>query len=281
MLGMKKEEYRETFSAEPGTVLKVYNKTGSVDVSSWDRDYVEVEAIKKSISDKLVPLNEARIEVTPGNEFVVRTHYDTFRSRGVSVDYRITVPKGVLVTHLETATGKINVADVSGDVDAKASTGAIQIHKVNGFIKAVTSTGSINVDNVSGDVDAKASTGAIKIQRVDGFVRAVASTGSIDITGVGGIYEARTSTGKISAEVQAIRDSLEIRSSMGGITVFLSPSIAAQLEVNTSNGSITYEDLPLTVSQSSKTRLIGRLGEGGGKIDIKTSTGSIHLKKLP
>lgn len=49
MLGMKKEEiYRKTFSVEPGTVLKVYNETGSINVSSWDRDYVEVVAVRHS-----------------------------------------------------------------------------------------------------------------------------------------------------------------------------------------------------------------------------------------
>ena len=43
------KEYRETFSVKPGTVLKVFNKNGNIDVSSWDRDYIEVEALKRGI----------------------------------------------------------------------------------------------------------------------------------------------------------------------------------------------------------------------------------------
>lgn len=245
MLGMKKEEmYRKTFSIEPGTVLKVYHKTGNIDVSSWDRDYVEVVGVKYSNWLNRF-LKVPSIDVTTGREFVVRTLSSTFFCDAVPVEIRITVPRGMQVAYLETSTGKINVANVSGDVNAKTSTGAVQI------------------------------------QRVDGFVRAVTSTGSIDITGVNGIYEARTSTGKISAEVPAIRDILEIEAKTGSITAFLSPDIAAQLEASTSNGKITYEDLPLTVSESSNKKLTGRLGEGGSKIDIKTSTGSISLKKLP
>jgi len=245
MSGIKKEEvYRKTFSVETGTALKVYGKAGHIDISSWDRDYVEVVAVKQSNFLNRFLKVQGSIDVTTGPEFVVRNLYSASFACAVPVEIRITVPKGVQVAHVETSTGEISVA------------------------------------NVSGDVDAKTSTGAIKIQRVDGFVRAATSTGSIDITKVNGIYEARTSTGKISVEVSAIRDNLKIEAKTGSITASLSPSIAAQLEANTSMGKITYEDLPITVGESSDKKLTGRLGKGGGKIAIKASTGSISLKKL-
>ena len=276
---MNKKEYRETFSVKPGTVLKVFNKNGNIVVNSWDRDYVEVEAlIQRHLWTVL--LKEPTIDVTTGNELVVRTLYSSTLSQAIPVQYRILAPKGVLVAQVETSTGRINVDEVSGDVDAKTSTGDIQIHKVNGLVKAVTSCGKINVNEVSGDADARTSTGGIQLHKVDGFVKAVTSCGNIDITGIGGLSGARTDNGKISVEVPAIRDNLEIRSSNGGITVFLSQGVAAQLEVSTSNGQITYGDLPLTVTESSKKKFTGKLGEGGGRINIKTSNGSINLKKL-
>lgn len=280
-LAVNKEAYRKTFSVKPGTVLKIFNKNGAIAVNGWDRDYVEVEALMKK-HWWTSSLKEPGIDVTNGNEFVVRTLYSTALSEAIPVQYRITVPKEMLVSHAETSTGKIHVAEVAGNVDAKTATGDIQIRQVNGFVKAVTSTGKINADVVSGDVDAKTATGDIQIRQVNGFVKAVTSYGKIDITGVGGLSGARTDTGKISVEVPAIRDNLEIRSSNGSITVFLSRDIAAQLEASTSSGQITYGDLPLTVSQLSKTKLAGKLGEGqgNGRINIKTSTGSINLEKL-
>jgi DUF4097 and DUF4098 domain-containing protein YvlB len=299
------KEYRKTFSVEPGTVLKIYNKNGNIDVSSWDRDYVEVDA-KSNFFKNL--LKEPSIDISTGKEFVVRTLN--------SMNLRITVPKGVLITRVENSKGKINVKNVSGDVDvetstgeiqihrvdgfvkaetnigkinvenvsgdvnAKTSTGEIEIHGVNGFVKAETNIGKINVENVSGDVDAKTSTGEIDIHGVNGFVKADTNIGKIYITGVSGLYEVRTDKGDISVEVPAIRDNLEIKSRYGSITAFLSPNIAAQLEASTSNGNITYKDLPITVTQSSKTMMTGRLGEGSGRINITTSMGSITLKKL-
>jgi hypothetical protein len=237
------KEYRKTFSVVPGTVMKIYNKNGNIDVSSWERDDIEVEAIKQSnLFTSLLP--EPSIDILTGNELIARTLYSSALSEAIPVQYRITVPKGVLVTRVETSNGKISVAGVSGDVDANTSTGEIQIHKVNGFVKAVT------------------------------------SNGNIDITGVGGLYEARNDRGDISVEVPAIRDNLAIRSSNGNITVSLASNIAAQLEASTSNGNITYSDLPLTVNELSKTKLTGKLGEGSNRINLETSRGSITMKKL-
>jgi hypothetical protein len=237
------KEYRKTFSVAPGTVMKIYNKNGNINVCSWDRDEIEVEAIKQSNVFTSF-LKEPGIDVLTGNELIVRTLYSSSLSEAVPVQYRITVPKGVLVTRVETSNGKINVEGVSGDVDANTSTGEIQIHKVNGFVKAVT------------------------------------SNGKIDITEVGGLYEARNDRGDISVEIPAIRDNLEIRSSNGSIIVSFAPNITGQLEASTSNGNITYTDLPLTVSELSKTRMTGKLGDSSNRINIKTSRGSITLKKL-
>jgi hypothetical protein len=264
-LAVSKEEYRQNFSVAPGTVLKVYNRNGAINVSSWDRDYIEVVAVKKlHWWDRF--LKEPRIDIATGKEFVVRTLYDSAVCEAIPIYYRITVPKGMLVKHVETSTGEINLDQVTGSV------------------KAVTSTGKIHADQVTGDVDAKTSTGDIQIRKVAGFVKAITSMGSIDIAGIGGLYGASTKTGKISAEVPALRDNLEIKSSTGSITVFLSPDIAGELEASTSNGQITYIELPLKVSEASKTKLSGRLGEGASardnKIFIKTSTGAITLKKL-
>ena len=144
----------------------------------------------------------------------------------------------------------------------------------------VTKTGKVTVDHVSGDVDAQAATGEINIHQAKGFVKAVTTMGNIVIAGIGGLTEARTETGKISAEVPAIRDSAAIISGTGGITVSLSPRIDARLEASATTGKITYTDLHLTVNQSSGTKLAGRLGAGSGLINLKTTTGSISIKKL-
>jgi hypothetical protein len=282
-VNMNKAEYRKNFSVAPGAVLKVYNRNGDINVSGWDRDYIEVVAVKK-LRWWTRFLKEPSIDIATGKEFVVRTLYNSAVCEAIPIHYRITVPKGMLVKHVETSTGEINLGKVTGDVDVKTSTGVIQIFEVNGSVKAVTSTGKIHANQVTGDMEARTSAGDIQIHQVNGFVKAVTSCGKIDITGIGGLCEARTNTGEIFVEVPAIRDNLEIRSSTGSITVFLSPDIVGELEAGTRNGKITYIELPIKVSEASKTKLTGKLGEDaracGGRINIKTFTGSITIKKL-
>lgn len=263
MLGMNKEEiYRKTFSIEPGTNLEAYSNMGSIDVSDWDRDYVEVVGVKHSNWLTRLFKLQGNIDVTTGRELVVRSNYRTSFFCAVPIEILIKVPREMQIARLETSTGAIKMTNVSGNVKAKTSTGAIQ------------------VENVSGDIDVKTSTGAIKIRKVDGFVRAEAGTGSIDIAGAEGIHGVRTSTGAITVEVPSFRDSLDIKAGTGGITAYLAPDLAAELEVSTSLGKINFEDLAITVSQTSGKKLVGKLGDGGGKIAIETSTGAISLKKL-
>lgn len=242
-LGAGKGE-QKTYPVENGTVLKIYHKNGDIDISSWDREEIQLEAVRHS-SLLGVFVKEPKIDVVTGKEFIIRTVYSSSASESFRIQYRIKVPKKVLVKEVESSNGNINVENVSGDVNAKTSTGGIHINKVNGFVKAVSSNGKIN------------------------------------ITGVEGLSGALTESGDISVEAPAIRDNLDINSSSGSITVFLSPDISAQLEAGTSSGTIAYENLPLSISQSSKTKITGKLGDGGNqKINIKTSSGSIKLKRL-
>ena len=235
------KDERKTFSVEPGTVLKIYNDNGNIDISGWDGNEIEVDIVTKG---KPLFGKAPTVDISTGKEFVIRTLYSSTMSRTVPIDLRIKVPKGVLVADVVGSSGTINVANVSGDVNAKTSTGGIQITKVNGFVKAVTSNGKIN------------------------------------ITEVKGLIEARNSTQDIHVEVPAFRDNLTISSSAGSITVLLSQNISAQLEASAPSKTVTFTDLPLTLSESSPKKIVGKIGAGGGLINIKTSAGSITLKKL-
>jgi hypothetical protein len=262
--------YLKKFPVKPGTVLKIYNaKDGDIEVSGWGRHYIEIEARRGCF------LKNPKLDVSTGPELIVRTLN--------SMNLRIAVPQKTLVGEVETSSGKVNLKNLSGSVAVKIATGDTVIRGVKGSVKAGVNMGKINVENVTGDVDAKTSSGDIKIQGVNGFVKAETNMGKINITGVSGLAGARTNMGEIAVEIPAIRDNLEIYTKSGNITAFLSPSLTAQLEANTSKGTVAYsKELPLTVNQLSERRLSGRLGEGGAKIiKIKIkSFGAIILKKL-
>jgi hypothetical protein len=56
------------------------------------------------------------------------------------------------------------------------------------------------------------------------------------------------------------------------------PSFAGQVELKTSYGSIKTA-LPVTVTgEIIKKAIKGTIGQGEGKLDLQTRSGSIHLK---
>ena len=60
--------------------------------------------------------------------------------------------------------------------------------------------------------------------------------------------------------------------------VRLPAGVSADVKASTSNGSIT-SDFELTTRTISKTKLDGRIGNGGPLIEVSTSNGSIRLMR--
>ncbi|UNC92164.1 hypothetical protein [Candidatus Contubernalis alkaliaceticus] len=117
MFGIKKEEFLEKYFVEPGALLQVYNKTGSISITSWEQDYIEVVAVKQSVLGLF--LDQVNIEVKVSDRIVISSEYSNRASLIVGVEYQIRVPEGILVSQVDNSTGSINVENVAGDVIAQ------------------------------------------------------------------------------------------------------------------------------------------------------------------
>jgi DUF4097 and DUF4098 domain-containing protein YvlB len=254
------ESFDQSYQVEPATKLEVRNRNGNVTIQCWDQRHVKVNATKKtSWGGKL---DNVEIRVTQNDTMTIETIHLVKNPR-VSVTYDIRVPSNVLVSHVHTSNGGIEIEGTQGDAVVETSNGRIELHDVHGDIQAMTSNGKI------------------EIEKVKGFVSAETSNGSIEITRVSGIKRAETSNGSIEAEIQAIHDDrLQIRTSNGSIELHLFAEIDADIEMRTSNGKITLHGLDIVAREISKTALKGKIGKGGPTIYGKTSNGSIHLYKL-
>ena len=131
-----------------------------------------------------------------------------------------------------------------------------------GDLKAVTSNGWINLSGVEGYVTAKTSN--------DGKMEGKS----------GGVGDLQASNGPISAEISAIPGDVVISTSNGEITLRIAKDLNARVIATTSNGRIAIRDLPLRVSESTETSVLGSLGAGGPTITIVTSNGDINLAGL-
>lgn len=232
---------KRSFDVEQGGSLFIDSDAGSIEVSTHNRDTIEVEVDKRgrNADDFTVTMDQS------GDDLKIygkKSSGNWFSGFSLDVHYKVVVPTRYDV-HLRTGGGGIEVANLTGDIDAH------------------TSGGGIRVGDIIGDVDVRTSGGSIKVGEVAGNLKAHTSGGSI--------------TAKITK--QPTEDSA-LTTSGGSVTAYLAPGIAVDLEARTSGGSVSSE-IPVN-GTLKQTRIKGEINGGGPRLKLATSGGSVRIKEL-
>ncbi len=252
--------FEEAYTVAPGSVFEIRNRNGKISIEGWGGDQVKIHAIKESRWGG--NLDNVKIQVQPGEHFSIETVHLVSNPK-VSVSFDIQVPIDVTVARVTTSNGKIVLTRTHGDTHVESSNGKIEI------------------DDAVGNISASTSNGAISIRQVKGFIAAETSNGAIDAEGVAGVVSLETSNGAIHADVPAIgNNGLRVRTNNGKIELKLAPGLNADIEAKTSNSDIELDGIEVVAQEISRSRLRGRIGEGGKKIVCKTSNGAIILGRL-
>lgn len=142
-----------------------------------------------------------------------------------SVSYTVDLPPRVPVSG-RTSSGGISVSGV-GEVDVRTDSGAVDLDDVDGTVRVHTVNGRINGRGLKGEgVRAETDNGAIDLELSSPQdVRAKTSNGAVSVTVPDGRYRvsARTSNGEKDIGVRN------------------DPSADSELDLHTTNGSITVE----------------------------------------
>jgi hypothetical protein len=159
------QAYEKTVPLAAGGSLHLENVNGSVDVRAWDRAEVQIYAVKRaSRSDEDLSLVNIDVDATLGRVNIV-THYPADQGVDVSVDYRIRVPRRVLLENISTVNGTIHVTDVdgggklhtvNGDVDVMDCAGGFSARTTNGDIheelRVLTTKASVELESMNGSI---------------------------------------------------------------------------------------------------------------------------------
>lgn len=137
------EVFVHTYPLSAGGSFLLANVNGSIQVDGWDRDEVEVRAVKTSQSDAH-DLDEVKIDVesNPG-QVAVHTRYPRGEGAEVAVEYHIYVPFHVLLGNIETVNGSVTVRGVEGGGE---------LHSVNGDVEVLNSCGRFSAKTTNGDL---------------------------------------------------------------------------------------------------------------------------------
>lgn len=200
----------------------------------------------------------------------------------VNIDFRfvVFVPENFNLD-LKTSGGGITVAELNGAVKSKTSGGALSFTNVRGRIEGHTSGGGIQLKACRGTAWIETAGGAIDIRDHKGDVAAQSRGGGISCERVEGKLDAETSGGSICAvlEAQRTRD-CRLATCGGDITVRLPSSSRLDIEAETSAGGVNSELSVTPVGEQERTWLRGKLNGGGPLLMLRTSAGSIYIKKL-
>ncbi len=153
-------------------------------------------------------------------------------------------------------------ADVQLDLDT--SGGPITVRgERTANVKVDTSGGAITVDGGRANFDLDTSGGPIRVGRVLGNVIADTSGGSITVDYVG----------PTATEVS-------LDTSGGAIRVGVDRAAKLDISASTSGGSVQIDNLPFETRNLRRTRAVGSINGGGGRLTADTSGGSIEIRGM-
>lgn len=299
-----------TFRAAAGGQLVIEADRGSVTLEGADTEEVRIEVTRQVTrgSDEkaaeMLKRHEVRFREDQG---IIRLETelrgkDSWNWRGpqLEVSIRAILPREFNID-CRTAGGSIRVGQVKGTVAVRTAGGSLSLESLEGAISGKTSGGSIRAMQLKGTSDLSTAGGSIAVDGMSGKTLKVATSGgSIKLVGIQVPAEARTAGGGIDIEtasgpllastsggsitarfLEVPKEEVSLKTSGGGITLVLPEQAAFHLDASTSAGSVK-SDFPVLVTRSgdeARSSLVGPVNGGGPVFTLRTSAGSIRVKK--
>lgn len=243
------------FRTSPGGTLALDVDGGAVEVTPWARNEVVVETWS-TFGDRFRTSGR-----TTGSGVSIEGRWTEGRApRWRSSDrlrFVVRVPSRYSA-HVSTAGGSVAVARLDGGVTARTAGGSVTVGGATGDVQVATSGGSITVGRVGGRLAVETSGGAI---RLDG--------------GAGGALSAQTSGGSIAATIRhRLNAPVTLETSGGAVAITLPAGVNANLDAEAYGGGISSDFGP-----ARGTRLRTTLGDGGPTVRLRTTGGSVAIRR--
>lgn len=140
------KEFNQSYPLQPGGSFELQNVNGTVDVQGWDRDTIEVHAVKTA-KHKESDLDLVAIDVDARPAAVsVATRYPQNEGVEVLVEYTVHVPHRAHVEHVGTVNGTLRVSGVEMVEDLRTVNGNIEVYDGGGSVHARSTNGSVHLE---------------------------------------------------------------------------------------------------------------------------------------
>ncbi len=231
--GGEKEEFHKSYALSAGGSVRLHNINGDVQIKTWDKNEVKVDAIKHADDKEM--LDELKIIVDATSDLVdIDTQYpddnEGHGGHGLWVEYTITVPKGVNLDMIKTVNGDIDISGVGGKLNVSTVNGTVRVSDIQNECRLETVNGKIHAECAS-----LKSESDIKLKSVNGGIAVnLPANSSVDI-------KAKTLSGHISNDFGLVSSRDDDEHSFVKIGDSLDGKIGsggAHLDAETVNGAI-------------------------------------------
>ncbi len=277
-----REDFHFSYPLSPGGSVTLEGFNGSVEISGWDKDIVEIDGTKYAGTENR--LNQIKIDISPTPSSIsIHTSRPVDRFGNAGVRFSIHVPRKAELSSIVSSNGAIRVEDIEGRSRLRTSNGGIHATGIRGALNAETSNGSVDLSDIVGDSVVRTSNGSVRAELKKGSFDAHTSNGSITarlLESDDKPVRLESSNGHIELTLDAARE-VHADTSNSSITVRLPGSIGATVRAHTSNSSISTDfDVSVHGGHLSKHSLEGTIGEGGPLLDLGTSNGGIKIVRF-
>ena len=165
----------------------------------------------------------------------------------LNYDIRIEIPRNLAAgsrVSAKTASGKLSVSDVTGDVSATTASGKTRLSNITGTVTTTSASGSIEVTDVVGSLEANT------------------ASGSVTVNGGEAWTALRTVSGRISVDNFTMKNARLVTVS-GGVRASAVVNNSVDYSVTTVSGGV---NLDLTIPESSGATMTFKTASGGADV---------------
>lgn len=276
----------KTFKVTGVPQIEVDTWDGAIEVHSWDKPEIEVEIEKRAMEQSL--LDQIKVEATQQGDRIVLKVTGPSRSEfnGLTIGVHIS-PTARLRVVVPRAS---NLVAHSGD-------GSIKAEAIDGKVVLNTADGSVTATQMSGELQIRSGDGSIRLDKVTGKLDLETDDGSIGLEGKPTVLHVKTGDGSIRARIDTdtvMADNWDVTTGDGGVVLTLPGLFNAQLDAETSDGTVRSSHPLLGDDEERMDRRRGedgderrerrrtlqaKMGDGGKIFRVRTGDGTIRIER--
>ena len=295
--------FERTLTVTAGTTLDVSTLRGQIEVTDGAPGRIVVAGAATVRVGLMLPWNAAelakKVAAQPpieqdGTTVRLTEPTDPAEQRAVVVNYVVQVPPGTSI-RTTSDSGATTVRDVSGPVEIRTHSAAINASGLGAGAAVATGSGAVEIANVAGSLTVTTQSSAIELRAIAGDVRVrtgsgavnvgVTGQGSVDIEtgssairviGANGSVTTTTRSGATALQGRPGAAGWTISSGSGSVDMRMTHMASFRLDAQSGSGSVRLQGAPIT-GTVTKQSVAGIVGAGGALVQVRSRSGSVRV----